>query len=509
MSDSAAPNGAVPFYGLAAALVFAPLFLGTLRPLPLMILELAALVLLGSLWLHWPAPLGGVPRAPGGHADRSRALPLSQPVRIFLLLLFLLPLAQLAPMPTSWWAELPGRAFYAEAMRLAGNVGEGFGWRAISLVPSTTEAAWLTLLPPLAAFLVAMRLDRERLLMLVVVFLSIAAGEALLGLIQFGQSGIGDASALGTYRNRNHLAGLLEMALPVSLALLAAAVGHGRPAHTSGRHGQRKQSVRRWLARLSVTRINQAAAFGALTLAILVGLIFTRSRTGISLAMLGVVLCTLMFSHRLGGRNAYGLIGTITACGIGLAGLIGLVPVWSRFAYTDPFEDWRWAIFNSTVQAIGEFFPLGSGAGTFVEVMRRFHPDSITGVYINRAHNDYLEWLLEFGLLAGVLVGIWLLFYLRQWGRVWKRGEWTPFRFAQSGAGIALLLMMLHTLGDYNLRTPANALFTAFLAGVFFHRSRHQEEHGARPPQPSGEDSQPAPSAFAIPPENQRNPFEV
>ncbi|WP_295454733.1 O-antigen ligase family protein, partial [uncultured Thiodictyon sp.] len=425
------------------------------------------------------------------------------------LLLFLLPLAQLAPVPMSWWAELPGRAFYAGAMRLTGDVGEGFGWRAISLIPSTTEGAWLTLLPPLAAFLVAMRLDRERLLVLVVVFLSIAAGEALLGLIQYGQSWMSDGNALGTYRNRNHLAGLLEMALPVSLALLAATIGHGRPAHTGGRRGRSRQSVRRWVARFTVTRINQAAAFGALSLAILVGLIFTRSRTGISLAMLGVVLCTLMFSFRLGGRNAYGLIGTVTAAGIGLASLIGLLPVWSRFAFTDPFEDWRWPIFNATVQAIGEFFPLGSGAGTFLEVMRRFHPDTITGVYINRAHNDYLEWLLEFGLLAGVLVAVWLLFYLHQWGRVWTRGEWTPFRFAQGGAGIAVLLMMLHTLGDYNLRTPANAVFTAFLAGVFFHRSRHHEEHRHRHPQAAGEEARPAPSIFTIPPENQRNPFEA
>ncbi|WP_295455962.1 hypothetical protein, partial [uncultured Thiodictyon sp.] len=90
MSDSTAPNGAVLFYGLAAALVFAPLFLGTWRPLPLMILELLALVLLGSLWFPWPAPVGAPLRPGGGHADRAR--PLSRPVRIFLLLLFLLPL---------------------------------------------------------------------------------------------------------------------------------------------------------------------------------------------------------------------------------------------------------------------------------------------------------------------------------------------------------------------------------------------------------------------------------
>ncbi|WP_295392323.1 O-antigen ligase [uncultured Thiodictyon sp.] len=492
---------------MAATLVFAPLFLGTWRPLPLMALELAALGLLGLLWL--PGRLMAGAPGPGEASRAERGRPVSQPVRIFLLLLFLLPLAQLLPLPTTLWAELPGRAFYAGAMRLAGDVGEGFGWRAMSLIPSTTEAAWLTLLPPLAVFLVALRLDRERLLVLVMVFLSIAAGEALLGLIQFGRTGMGAGNALGTYTNRSHLAGLLEMALPVGLALLAAVAGHGRPAHSAGRHGRRKPTLRRWLARLTVTRINQAAALGALSLAILLGLIFTRSRTGVGLAMLGIVLCVLLFAYRLGGRNAYGVIGTITASGVGLASLIGLMPVWSRFASTDPFEDARWGIFNATVQVIGEFFPLGSGAGTFLDVMQRFHPAMFPGVVINRAHNDYLEWLLEFGLVAGVLIAVWLLLYLRQWGRVWTRGDWATFRFAQAGAGIALLLMMLHTLVEFNLRTPANAVFTAFLAGVFFHRSLHHEGSRARRPGASGEEAPRAPSTFTIAPENLRNPFGV
>ena len=125
-------------------------------------------------------------------------------------------------------------------------------------------------------------------------------------------------------------------------------------------------------------------------------------------------------------------------------------------------------------------FSAGQWRGTFEDVLRRFHPADFLGVTINRAHNDYLEWLLEFGLAAGVLIVVWLIFYLRQWMRVWKRGEWTPLRFAQAGAGIALLLMMLHTLVDFNLRIPANAVFTALLAAVFFHRPVEEERHSTR-----------------------------
>ena len=499
----AVDHSAVLFYGLVALLIFAPLFRAGNRPLPLLIMELLALALLA--WRFWRPPTEG--------------LPLSRMTWMLLALLFLLPLAQLLPTPMTLWASLPGRAFYAEALNKAGVEGSGFEWRAISLIPTATETAWLALLPPLAVFLTAVKLNSQQLLKLTLVFLGIAVAEALLGLIQYGDGPdsvfrlgnllMGD-SASGTYINRNNLAGLLEMALPVSLALLAVTVGQGRPPHSSS--SRHRRTFRQWLARFSVARLNQAALYGAAALAILLGLIFTRSRAGVSLAMLGIMLSTLVFSTRLGGRNVYGLIGTLTAIGVGLASLIGLAPVWSRFTLQDPMEDGRWLIFDATVQAIGEFFPLGSGAGTFEDILRRFHPASFPGVTINHAHNDYLEWLLEFGLIAALLIAVWLVFYFRQWGRVWKRGAWMPLRFVQAGAGIALLLMMVHSLVDFNLRIPANAVFTALLAALFFHHSPEAERQSSHRRTKSSDEgdrrshSHPSP-VYTIPPENQANPF--
>ena len=499
--NRAAPSGAVLFYGLAALLIFAPLFQGGNRPLPLLVMELTALALLvGLAWRPWPD---------------WRSPPRS--LWVVLALLGLLPLAQLLPVPLAIWASLPGREFYAEALRQAGAAHE---WRALSLIPTATEASWLALLPPLAVLVVALGLDSRRLLTLLLVFLGVAVAQALLGLIQYGDgpdspfrfgNTLMGASASGTYINRNHLAGLLGMALPVALALLAATVGHGVRRHVSRRRG-----LRQWLVRFSITRLNQATLYGLAALAIVLGLIFTRSRSGVGLAILGILLCTLLFANRLGGRNIYGLMGTFSAIALGLASAIGLAPVWARFTDQDPLGDARWAIFDATTRAIGEFFPLGSGAGTYEEVMRRFHPPDFVGVTINSAHNDYLEWLLEGGLLAGLLIAIWLWLYARQWGRVWKRGEWTTFRFAQAGAGIALLLLMLHSLVDFNLRIPANALYAALLAAVFLHRSAVAEQpQGGRVRKTlddddgggGGERPVAPPPARTIPPENQINPF--
>ncbi len=74
-------------------------------------------------------------------------------------------------------------------------------------------------------------------------------------------------------------------------------------------------------------------------------------------------------------------------------------------------------------------------------------------------------------ILAGVLI------YLRQWSRLWIRSRWGGFRFIQVGAGIGLLLMLLHSLLDFNLQIPANAIVFAFLAAVFFKEYREQPRH--------------------------------
>lgn len=95
---------------------------------------------------------------------------------------------------------------------------------------------------------------------------------------------------------------------------------------------------------------------------------------------------------------------------------------------------------------------------------------------------------------------------------MWKHGEWALLRFVQAGAGIALLLMMLHTLVDFNLRIPANVVFTALLAAVFFHRPVEEERHSTRRRGKggSGGDGEPVivPTlVLEIPPENRINPF--
>src|SRR6185369_1570903 len=106
-------------------------------------------------------------------------------------------------------------------------------------------------------------------------------------------------ASAGTYTNRNHLAGLLEMALPIALGLLAASLEH----HHADR-GLRLAGLRA-LPLL-------AAAVGA---AILLGLLFSRSRAGLLLALLGIVACAIVFSRSM-SRYVRGALGSVLAAAL-------------------------------------------------------------------------------------------------------------------------------------------------------------------------------------------------
>ena len=83
---------------------------------------------------------------------------------------------------------------------------------------------------------------------------------------------------------------------------------------------------------------------------------------------------------------------------------------------------------------------------------------------------------MEGGFIAGILIVLFLWFYIRRWPGVWVKGYWSTFQFIQVGAGIGVLLMGLHGLTDFNLHIPANAIYFAFLAAVFFYPDQHSEE---------------------------------
>ena len=435
------------FFLVSLVLILAPLIRGGNRPLALLILEVLALALILEILLK-PQLVKQV----SGH------------VILFLLFLLLLPLFYLIPIPFQFWVDLPGHRFYADALTMGADSIKQSSIP-ISLDASSTWYSWLALLPPVAIFLAMLSFTREHCKLFVLLFILMAALEAVLGLVQYAQGpssvlrfGLFNGhSAIGTYSNRDHLAGMLEMALPVSIAFML-----------SGLHlklDSRLQSSRnRFLAIKPHTLIK-----GLLVVLISLGLIFTQSRTGFALLLVLTLLTMVIFSILLVRSTTKSAMTIALTLVFGCALYIGLVPVLDRFT-VDPMTDGRWPIFHSTWQAIQEFFPIGSGVGTYDSVFPRFQSPEIATVIISHAHNDYLEWLMEAGVFAALLLLWFLIAYISRWISVLRLDNLQKNDLIQAGAGLAIFAMIIHSFVDFNLHIPANQIYFALIASVFFKR---------------------------------------
>ena len=114
-----------------------------------------------------------------------------------------------------------------------------------------------------------------------------------------------------------------------------------------------------------------------------------------------------------------------------------------------------------TFSAIAHYFPFGSGLGSFVQVYPMFdNAEAIGSAFVNHAHNDWFELLLEFGAAFPLLV-LMILFVV-------FRAQW---RNGLSGMAVLIIIaLLLHSVVDYPLRTMALGVIFAYAAGMILCR---------------------------------------
>ena len=153
-------------------------------------------------------------------------------------------------------------------------------------------------------------------------------------------------------------------------------------------------------------------------------------------------------------------------------------------------EDLRVRSLPTVLRMIAQYFPFGSGLGTFDPAFRISEPnDMLQPLYFNHAHNDWLEVLLDGGLGSASLVCIALIWFsIRSW-RAWRREPHNTL--AQIGSG-TMLLVMFASFVDYPARTPLVMAILALSAVWLSSRgaSRTRRKHRASP-----SDRRPSPSS--------------
>ena len=451
--ESTGPQGPVLFWIAAFLLAAAPLYRGGNRPLALLALESAGLLGLAAIaWYRGRAAIAGLPST----------------LVWGLAILLLTPLVQLVPVPFSWWAALPGHADYARVLNLTGAAAEA-PLHALTLNPRATEYSWLVLIPCLAIFLAVRELERPALRRLIILLVAVAIGEALLGIVQVGatrgsplllENPYGGGAATGTYINKNHFAALMAMALPMLIALWSTEL---RPAINA--RGERMREHPRGADVQLALRI----LFSLAAVLLLVALLFTRSRAGISCGLAAFAAASLALVHRSRSVAMRAVPILVALAALSLAAYVGLTPILEKFA---PEEislgyEGRLTIARATVEGALDFLPLGSGLGTFADVFPRYQAERLPG-YVDHAHNDYLEAFLELGVAGIAAMVLMAIAYLAGWRRIAREGTTRSLALLQGGAGLGMLAVLVHGLFDFNFHIPANAIWFSFLAGIFF-----------------------------------------
>lgn len=204
-------------------------------------------------------------------------------------------------------------------------------------------------------------------------------------------------SVFGPYFNRNHFATITSMGAGLAAGLAASLVLEG--------HGLLRL-LRDPAALARVIALCGAAGFLALTSAA------SGSRSGALAALVALAL----LSYRTFGKRV--LLATVALAGA-IVALSGSA-VFYRLLQADVLTS-RWTPWVD-MTSLFRFFPMfGSGIGTFGSAYWPYQTN-VTYEYWPHAHNDYLQWLIEAGLL-GVLVVVVVLKRLRgtvrieSWGR--------------------------------------------------------------------------------------------
>ncbi|MEW6255307.1 MAG: O-antigen ligase family protein [Pseudomonadota bacterium] len=373
-------------------------------------------------------------------------------------------LAQLLPL----FGGSSGNGIWTEIVRRGGSGAPAVGTGTSSLAPDASTAAIAAILPALALFLLVALLDARARMRLVGWMVALGLLSLVLGVLQVmtGPTSplrfhwpTNPQEAVGFFANRNHFAAQMYATLLLGIVWL----------------------THRWRGRFAGPRFTaeKAQAVGvAVSFALLVmgAIVLARSRAGIGLALLSVIpliLAAPAMIAILSGRPP-ALFGMRTKVAGAVAILLlfiatlGAERAMPRFE-TSVLNDLRVPILVTSASAVADALPFGSGLGTFVPVYQVHEPgDQALNTYINRAHNDWIEFLLESGIPGGVLILTFLAWFLRRFIAVWFRPKSSaPQDLLTRFSGFILLLFLLHSALDYPLRTAAIlgyfAVFCAFL----------------------------------------------
>ncbi|MGH9468985.1 MAG: O-antigen ligase family protein, partial [Terriglobia bacterium] len=269
-------------------------------------------------------------------------------------------------------------------------------------------------------------------------------------------------TATGTFINHNHFAGFLELTFP----FVFGAVYYSFQIWQDMR--------RRGPARVDAATVSSAGVqtlfFAFLLVVSIVAILFSRSRAGIVAAFFTVVFLGLLAQIKT-KRKAW-MLGfaafVLVAIGYGL--WIGVNPVVSRFeAFRGGVHylqgEGRLSFWQSTLGMIHDYPVAGTGLGTFRFAFPHYQTYFLNNT-VTHAHSDFLEFTSDTGLLGAALLFLPIIALLVLMIRSFLTDARRYRPSVTLGCIGATMALLIHSVADFNLHIPANALVFAVVLGV-------------------------------------------
>src|SRR6267378_3309157 len=215
-------------------------------------------------------------------------------------------------------------------------------------------------------------------------------------------------------------------------------------------------------AGVQTQRRKEAACLRSLAVVIFTALIFSRSRMGILSALASLMAVLALAGSSSLSKRTQAVVAALFFIGIiGIVAWVGSDPVVMRFEvlgqeYAQTGQN-RISIWRDTLNLIHQHPLLGTGLGTF-SVAYTSVQTAFLNHLVDHAHCDYLEVVSELGVPGGILVFGSIFWILARAVRRYRKAEDRFDAAVCLGCIGSIAAILMHSLADFNLYIPANAL---------------------------------------------------
>lgn len=252
-----------------------------------------------------------------------------------------------------------------------------------------------------------------------------------------------DRNVFGPFVNRNHYAGFMGMILPLSMSLTLA-----------------YRNEKRYFFLLSSVIMSFS-------------LVFSLSRGGIISFLLSTVIFMLLVSRHLSRKRLTGYLIVFASAFFFYFFYLGFSPVIERFAKEGISLKGRPLIWMGTWNAIKDFPIFGTGLGTFRYIFPLYQPGDIGNLNFHYAHNDYLQLLLETGIIGFSLILVFFIGICAKIIRFYRNGP----SIIMAGLITSITYILIHSLVDFNLHIPSNAITFSMITGITVAYSSNKKKY--------------------------------